>query len=134
MLLSQKKTILWIFFAFFKARLNFEHFGKKDNPHSLCIGGIRETLKDVVRQMSRKSRFRRPLDKRNGKRSETLLKYARQQLCQIYCSLWKQLRWKKSVLGIWRILGLFVNTLTAKDKYFLLNRDNFNAINSDAII
>ena len=29
---------------------------------------------------------------------------------------------------------MFVNTLTANDKYSLLNRDNFNAINSDAII
>ena len=31
--------------------------------------------------------------------------------------------WKNSVLVICKILGLFVNTLTAKDKYSLLNRD-----------
>ena len=31
-------------------------------------------------------------------------------------------------------LGLFVNTLTADDKYSLLNRDSFNANNSDAVI
>ena len=29
---------------------------------------------------------------------------------------------------------LFVNASTADDKYSLLNGDNFNAINSDAII
>ena len=33
-----------------------------------------------------------------------------------------------------KILGLFVNKLTADDKHSLLNRHNFNAINSDAII
>ena len=33
-----------------------------------------------------------------------------------------------------KILGLFVNTLSADDKYSLVNRDNFNAIDSDAIV
>ena len=32
--------------------------------------------------------------------------------------------WKKSLLVIFKILGLFVNTLTADDKDSLLNRDN----------
>ena len=32
--------------------------------------------------------------------------------------------WKKSLLVICKILGLFINTLTADDKYSLLNRDN----------
>ena len=32
-----------------------------------------------------------------------------------------------------KILRLFVNTLTAKDKYSLVNMDNFNAIILDAI-
>ena len=32
------------------------------------------TPKDLVRQMSRKSRFRRAYDKQHGKRSKTLLK------------------------------------------------------------
>ena len=36
----------------------------------------------------------------------------------------KQLSWKKSLLVICKVLGLFVNTLTADDKYSLLNRDN----------
>ena len=34
------------------------------------------------------------------------------------------MRWKKSLLGILKILRLFVNTLTADDKYAHLNRDN----------
>ena len=35
---------------------------------------------------------------------------------------------------ICKILGLFVNTLTAADKNALPNLDNFNVISSDAII
>ena len=38
MQLSQKqKTFSEIFFAFLKSILNFKHFLKKDDPHSLCI-------------------------------------------------------------------------------------------------
>ena len=37
-LLSQnRKTLYRFFFAFLKSTLNFEHFQKKDDPHSLCI-------------------------------------------------------------------------------------------------
>ena len=35
---------------------------------------------------------------------------------------------------MWKILGLFVNTLIVDDKHSLFNKDSFNAINSDAII
>ena len=36
--LSKKpKSFSELFCAFFKSRLNFEHFQKKDDPHSLCI-------------------------------------------------------------------------------------------------
>ena len=35
------------------------------------------------------------------------------------------MRWKKSALGIHKILRAFVNTLTADDKHYLLHRDNF---------
>ena len=33
--------------------------------------------------------------------------------------------WKKSFLEICKIVGLFVNTFTADEKYSLLDRDNF---------
>ena len=42
----------------------------------------------------------------------------------IYWSVWKQLSFKKSLLRICKKLSLFVNTLTADDKYSLLNREN----------
>ena len=40
-LLSQKqKTFSQFFSAFLKSTLNFEHSGKKDDPHSRCISQI----------------------------------------------------------------------------------------------
>ena len=39
--LSQKENNLCQFFSpFFESGLNFEHFQKKDDPHSLCISEI----------------------------------------------------------------------------------------------
>ena len=43
-----------------------------------------QTAKYVVRQMSKKSCFRRPFDKQNGKWSQTLMKSVRQHLYHIY--------------------------------------------------
>ena len=36
----------------------------------------------------------------------------------------KAIELEKSLLVIWKILGLFVNTLTADDKHSLINREN----------
>ena len=39
--LSQKQNIFPQFFSsFFESTLNFEHFQRKDDPHSLCISEI----------------------------------------------------------------------------------------------
>ena len=41
--LSQKQNIFTEFFlGFFDSALNFEHFQRKDDPHSLCISEIIE--------------------------------------------------------------------------------------------
>ena len=82
------------------------------------------TPKYVVREISKKSRFRGPFDKGHGKRAETLLKSERQHLYHIYWSLWRILELKKSIWVIWKVLGLFVKPLTADGKYSLLNRGN----------
>ena len=41
----------------------------------------------------------------------------------------KKLHWKKSLLVIHKILRLFVNTLNADEKHYLLNRDNLTQPN-----
>ena len=82
------------------------------------------TPKNLVRSMSRKSRFKGSFGKEHGKRAQTLLKFAWQNLYHIYWSLWMQLSCKKSLLVTCKISRLFPNTLSADGKYSLLNRDN----------
>ena len=73
--------------------------------------------------MSENSCFRGPFKGQHGKRVETMLRSERQHLYHICWSLWRQLSWKKSLLVICKFLRLFLNTLTADDKYSLGNRD-----------
>ena len=124
MQLSQKqKTFSQLFAAFLKFRLNFKYFGKKYYPHRFFISEITDS-KNVIRKMSKKSRFREPFDKQHGKRAQALLKSASQHLYHIHRSLPRKLSWKKSLLLTCQILGLLVNTLATDEKYPVLNRDN----------
>ena len=73
--LSQKQKIFLEFFsAFFISALNFEHFQKKISLIAYVFPKL-TTTKNVLRQMSKRSRFREPLDKRHGKRAEALIEY-----------------------------------------------------------
>ena len=74
--------------------------------------------------MSKKSRFRGSFDKQHGKWDQTLSKSEPEHLYHNDWSLWRQLSWKKSLLVIWKFLGLFVKTLNVRDKYCLLNRED----------
>ena len=80
--------------------------------------------KNKVRSMSIKSRFKGTFQKEDGKRAQTFLKFAWQNLYQIYCLLWMQLTCEKSLLVTCKIWRLFINTLSADGKYSLFNRDN----------
>ena len=123
MQLSQKqKTFSEFFAAFLKFRLNFKYFETKYYPHRFFISEITDS-KNVVRKMSKKSRFREPFDKQHGKRAQALLKSASQHLYHIHRSLPRKLSWKKSLLLTCQILGLLVNTLAADEKYPVPNRD-----------
>ena len=82
-----------------------------------------QTPKKVIRWISEKSGFRGPFNKQHGKWAQTLLQPGRRPLYDIYWSLWKYCSWKKPILVLCKILTLFVNTLTADDIYFLLNKD-----------
>ena len=74
--------------------------------------------------MSKKSSFWRPCKKQHGKWDQTLLKSELHHLYHIYCSLWRELSSKKSLLVMGKISALFFNTLTAGHKYSVLNCDN----------
>ena len=79
--------------------------------------------KSVVRYMCKKSPFRLPFQKEHGKRVSALFKSQGQHLYHIYWSMGTQLNFKKSLLVIWKILRLFVNTFCAVDTYSLPKRE-----------
>ena len=123
MLLSQKqKVVPEILFQFLKSALHFKHFQKKMTIIANIFAKL-GTLKNVVKLLSKKSCLRGHFLKQHGKGNQTLLKPEPHHLYRIYSSLWRQMRWKKSLLVISKILGLFVKTLTAGHKYSLLNRE-----------
>ena len=73
--LSQTQKISSEFFsAFFKSALNSEHFLKKMTLIPYVFPKL-PTTKNVLRQMSKSSRFREPVDRRHGKRAEALIQY-----------------------------------------------------------
>ena len=74
--------------------------------------------------MSKKPRFRTPFDSQHVKGSQALVKSAWRNFYQISSSLWAKLTWKMSLLVICKILGHFVNTMTADTKYSLPNSEN----------
>ena len=73
--LSQKEKIFSLFLsAFFKSALNSEHFQKKMSLIAYVFPKL-PTTKNVLRQMSKSSRFREPVDRRHGKWADTLIQY-----------------------------------------------------------
>ena len=119
----KQKTFSEFFAAFLKFQLNFEYFEVKYNPHRFCILEITD-CENMVREMSKTSRFRGPFNKQHCNPSEAPLNSASQHLYPIHWSLPSQLNWKKSLLLKWQMLGLFLNTLATDEKYPLLKRNN----------
>ena len=73
--LSQKQKIFSQFFcAFFKYALNFQHLQKKMTLIAYVLLKL-PTTKNVLRQMSKSSRFRERLDRRHSKWAKTLIQY-----------------------------------------------------------
>ena len=80
---EQEKKFPEFFCAILISTINFEHFQNEIDPHSWYISELR-TLKNVVKQFSKKSRVRGPFDKQHGKGDETMLKPERHQLYHIF--------------------------------------------------
>ena len=71
--LSQKQKIFSeSFSAFFEYALNFEHFLKKRTFIAYVFPKL-PTTKNLLRQMSKSSRFREPVDRRYDKWAEALI-------------------------------------------------------------
>ena len=74
--------------------------------------------------MSKKYHFRGYFGERHGEREQGELKSGWQDLYHSHWSHLKQVGWKKSLLMVCKVLKLFVNALTARDKYSLRERHN----------
>ena len=73
--LSQKQKIFSEFFsAFFESALNFKYLQKKMTLIAYVFPKLL-TTRNVLRQMSKSSRFREPVDRLHGKRAEALIHY-----------------------------------------------------------
>ena len=71
--LSQKEKIFSRFFsAFYECALNSEHFQKKRMFIAYIFPKL-PTTKNLLRQMSKSSRFREPVNRRHGKWCEALI-------------------------------------------------------------
>ena len=75
--------------------------------------------------MSKKSRLRNFFNSQYAEGSQTMLKSAQQHFYHFFLSLSREWIWKMSLLVISEILELFLNTLTADDKYSLRKSENF---------
>ena len=71
--LCKKQNIFSQFFsAFSESALNFEHFQKKRIFIAYVFPKV-PTTKNVLRQMSKSSRFREPVEGRHGKWAKALI-------------------------------------------------------------
>ena len=97
--LRKTKIFLNIFLCFWNLDEILNIFKKKTMTIIAYVFPKLQTAKDAVREVSKKSRFRRNFDKLHGKRSKSLLKSEGQDLYRIYWWLWTQLSWKKTLIG-----------------------------------
>ena len=73
--LCKKQNIFSQFLsAFSESALNFEHFQKKRIFIAYVFPKV-PTTKNVLRQMSKSSRFREPVDRQHGKWAKALIQY-----------------------------------------------------------
>ena len=83
-----------------------------------------QTVKNLVKPLSRKRRFRTSFDSQRVNGWKTLVKSAWERFYQIFSSLGREMTCEISPLWKLEILGEFVNTLTADDKYPVQDSEN----------
>ena len=76
-----------------------------------------QTVKDLVRPLSKKRRFRTSFGSQHVKGSQTLVKYAWERFYHIFLSPWALITWKIYLSLNFESLEVFVKTLTADEKY-----------------
>ena len=121
---EKRKTFCGFFIEFLKCAWNLQHFKKKDECPSLIISKFL-FQREVATETSRRSCFRTPFGNQRVNGLQTLLKVATHHYYPFFPWISGKLSWKKTALLWLKILRLFVNTLTANDKYSCRNMQNF---------
>ena len=83
-----------------------------------------KTVKDLVEPISKNRRFITSYDSQHVKGPQTLVKSLWEPFYHITRSLWREMTWRISPWWRFEILGVFVNTLSADDKYPLRDCGN----------
>ena len=86
------------------------------------------TVKDLVKPLSRKHHFRTSFDSQRVNGCQTILKFAWEHFYHTFWSLWVKMICKISPLLKFEIWGVFVNTFTADDKYPVRDCENLQFI------
>ena len=108
------------FFDFFVALLNLNPILKILKKNIIVIALLLpklQTVKALVRPLSKKRSLRTHFESQHLKGSQTLMKSVWEHFYQILSTLWENLIWKTSSLVICEIFEVSVNTLTADAKY-----------------
>ena len=121
--LKNKKDLLKFFFHLRNLHQIFNPLKKKMIAIANVFSKL-QTVKDFVKQLSGRCHFRTSFDSQHVNGCQTLMKSAWAPFYYIFWSLIGKTTWKISPLLNFEILGLFVNTLTADDKYSVPDCDH----------
>ena len=85
-----------------------------------------QTVENLVKQVSKKRPFRTRFDSQHVKASQILAKSTSEHFYHVFSSLLRKLIWKMSPLVLPEIVGVFVITLTADEKYPVQDAENLS--------
>ena len=106
---------------------NLHHISNIFKKKKIVIANVflkLRTVKDLVRPLFKKRRFKTSFDSHHVKGSQTLVKSAWWRFYHIFSSLWGEMIWKISHLFKFEIIGVFVNTFSADCKYPIPDCEN----------
>ena len=119
---SNSNAIIWktkpfsqIFVPFLESTSNFEYFENNMIVIANVLPNL-ETVKVLLKPVSKKRRFRIPFDSQHVKASQMPAKSPWESFYEVFLSFSVRLIWKMSPLVLSEILGVFVETLTADGK------------------
>ena len=123
--LSLKRKSFSVFLVpFLGSTSNFKHFEKKKMIAITTLFRKLQNVKNLVRLVSKRHRFRTPFDSQHVKGSPTLVRSAWENFHHIFSSLHETLIMKIYSLVIYQILGAFRNTSTANHTYPVRDCEN----------